>query len=244
MSSIRLALAIFLPYNESVDWRKENQILFNFFNNINIMELLYRIPALLISLSFHEWGHAFAAYKLGDPTARNLGRMTINPVKHIDPIGGICMLLFRFGWAKPVPINPRNFSNFRRDDILVSVAGVSINLMLSFVSVGIYHLLFNVVSLDNYALTRIVQNFCFLNVALFIFNLLPIPPLDGYHVLKNLTLRLIPPSFFMALERYGSIILMLVLFSGALSGILGVVSGAIIGGFESFWLFVFGIPQL
>ncbi len=215
--------------------------MFNIFNNFNILEFLYRVPAVLIALSFHEWGHAFAAYKLGDPTARNLGRMTINPVKHIDPVGLICMILFRFGWAKPVPINPRNFSHYRRDDILVSIAGVSINLLLSFVSVGLYHLLFNVALIDNYALTRIVENFCFINVALLIFNLLPIPPLDGYHVFKNLTLRIIPPSFFMALERYGSIILMLALFSGALDRVLAFVPRALVGGFESFWFFVFGL---
>ncbi len=205
------------------------------------MELLYRIPAVLIALSFHEWGHAFAAYKLGDPTARNLGRMTINPIKHIEPIGLIAMIISRFGWAKPVPINPRNFSNFRRDDILVSIAGVSINLMLCFVSVGLYHLLFNVAGIESYGLMRIVENFCFINVALFIFNLIPVPPLDGYHVFKNLTLRIIPPSFFMSLERYGQILLLVLLFSGTLDGILSFVPTAVVGGFDAFWFFVFGL---
>ena len=205
------------------------------------MDFLYRIPAVLIALSFHEWGHAFAAYKLGDPTARNLGRMTINPVKHIDPIGLVCMILFRFGWAKPVPVNPRNFSHFRRDDILVSIAGVSINLLLSFVSVGVFHLVFNVGGVQNYALNEIIFNFCWINVALLVFNLIPIPPLDGYHVFKDLTLRVIPPSFFMAVERYGSLILMIALFSNALDGILRYIPNAIVGGFESFWMFAFGL---
>ncbi len=215
--------------------------MFNLFNNFSIMDILYRIPAVLIALSFHEWGHAFAAYKLGDPTARNMGRMTVNPIKHIDPIGLICMALFSFGWAKPVPVNPRNFNNYRRDDILVSVAGVSINLLLCFVSSGLLILIADVLNVQNAALITIVLNFCLINIGLCVFNLVPIPPLDGYHVLKNATLRIIPPSFFMSLERYGSIILMLALFTGALGNVLSFVTRPVINGFISFWAFVFGL---
>ena len=218
--------------------------MFNIFRNFDIMEMLYRVPAVLVALSFHEWGHAFAAYKLGDPTARNLGRMTVNPAKHIDPIGLICMIFSYFGWAKPVPINPRNFSNYRRDDILVSVAGVSINLLLCFASTGLLILLFDVFGVQNAALFTIVVNFCLINVGLCVFNLVPIPPLDGYHVFKNATLRVIPPSFFMGLERYGMIVLMLALFSGTLGSVLRFITDPVIDGFVSFWMFVFGIPQL
>jgi Zn-dependent protease len=215
--------------------------LFNIFRNFDLMEFMLRVPAVLVALSFHEWGHAFAAYKLGDPTARNMGRLTINPIKHLDPVGLICMILFRFGWAKPVPVNPRNFSNFRRDDILVSIAGVSINLLLSFVFVGVYHLVFNIIGVSNYALEMIVINFCWINLGLMVFNLIPVPPLDGYHVFKDLTIRVIPPSFFMNVERYGNMILAMVLISGALNGILGYLPDRIIGGFEAFWMFVFGM---
>ena len=90
-----------------------------------LTQLLYRIPAILVALSFHEWAHAYAAYKLGDPTARNMGRMTINPFAHIDPLGFLTLLLFRFGWAKPVPISTRYFKNARRDDLIVSLAVVA-----------------------------------------------------------------------------------------------------------------------
>ena len=99
-----------------------------------IMELLYRMPAILVALAFHEWAHAYAAYRLGDPTAYNLGRMTLNPLAHIDPWGFVMLALFRFGWAKPVPINPRNFKNYRRDEIIVGLAGVVTNLLLAFVA--------------------------------------------------------------------------------------------------------------
>ena len=90
-----------------------------------VMELLYRMPAILVALAFHEWAHAYAAYKLGDPTAYNLGRMTLNPLAHIDLIGLIMMMLVRFGWAKPVPVSTRNFKHPRRDEIIVSLAGVA-----------------------------------------------------------------------------------------------------------------------
>ena len=103
-----------------------------------LISLLYSIPAVLIALCFHEYAHAWMANKLGDPTAKNMGRMTIDPTKHLDLIGTICMLLFRFGWAKPVPINPRNFKKPKRDEILVSVSGVAMNLLVAFVAYGIY----------------------------------------------------------------------------------------------------------
>lgn len=103
-----------------------------------VMELLYRMPAILVALAFHEWAHAYAAYKLGDPTAYNLGRMTLNPLAHIDLIGLIMMMLVRFGWAKPVPVSTRNFKHPRRDEMIVSLAGVAMNLVLAFVTMLIF----------------------------------------------------------------------------------------------------------
>lgn len=100
---------------------------------------LYVVPAILISLTFHEFGHAYAAYKMGDPTARNLGRMTLNPLAHIDPIGFILLVLFGFGWAKPVPVNPRNYNNFKKGEIVVSLAGVTMNLILAVVGAMILY---------------------------------------------------------------------------------------------------------
>lgn len=153
-----------------------------------LTQLLYRIPAILVALSFHEWAHAYAAYKLGDPTARNMGRMTINPFAHIDPLGFLTLLLFRFGWAKPVPISTRYFKNARRDELIVSLAGVAANLILAFLSMGVLYIFIFTTGV-NQAGMELFSNFFFLNISLCIFNLLPIPPLDGYHVAQCLFLR-------------------------------------------------------
>jgi Zn-dependent protease len=104
----------------------------------NPLQLLYILPAILIGMTVHEWAHAYAAYKLGDPTAKNLGRMTLNPIAHFDIFGFLCLLLVGFGWAKPVPINSRNFKHFRRDDIIVSLAGITMNLIVAFLFSFIY----------------------------------------------------------------------------------------------------------
>ena len=98
---------------------------------------LISMPGRLFSLSCHEWAHAYAAYRSRDPTAKNLGRMTLDPAKHIDPIGFIIWLFVGFGWAKPVPVNPRNFKKYVRDDIIVSLAGVTTNFILAFLFLGI-----------------------------------------------------------------------------------------------------------
>ena len=118
-------------------------MLFSLFSNPQtaLLEIVCRLPAILIGLSFHEWGHAFVAYRLGDPTARNLGRMSINPFRHLDVIGFLMLVLARFGWAKPVPINPRNFSHIRRDTILVSLAGICVNFLLAFLTLFVVFLL-------------------------------------------------------------------------------------------------------
>jgi Zn-dependent protease len=102
-----------------------------------IIPMLLTLPGVLVAISIHEYGHALAAYKMGDNTAKAQGRLTLNPLKHLDPIGFLCLLIFRFGWAKPVPVNPRNFGNPRRDDIIVSLAGVGMNLLTSIIFIFI-----------------------------------------------------------------------------------------------------------
>ena len=97
------------------------------------MEYLINLPGLLVAIIFHELAHGYTAYRLGDPTAKNAGRLTLNPIKHIDPVGFLFMLIFRFGWAKAVPINPGYFKNRKRDTILVSLAGVTTNFILAFI---------------------------------------------------------------------------------------------------------------
>lgn len=185
-----------------------------------VLSILYMLPAILVSLSCHEWAHAFVAYKCGDPTARNLGRMTVNPFAHIDPLGFIMLIFAGFGWAKPVPVNSRNFKNPRKDDIMVSLAGIVVNILLLFVFTGIYLIFFIFPQLYNEMIVNFIFPFMSVNAVLAIFNLLPIPPLDGYRVVEALLVKLIGPRPFMFLQRYGTIILLVLLLSGATSGII------------------------
>jgi len=213
---------------------------------VAIIAVLYRVPAILIALTLHELAHGYVALRCGDPTAQMLGRLSFNPIRHLDPVGTLFMLLFGFGWARPVPVNSRNFRNFRRDDLLVSIAGVTVNFVLFFFTtllmVGLNQLIFkpelwklsfqltnqkdflsfsginfySIFTGENILFTqsegemvyyipelfqsflrtpwllyvqRFLMNFAMINLGLCIFNLLPVPPLDGYHVVNDIFLR-------------------------------------------------------
>ena len=124
---------------------------------------IFSAIVVLISLSAHELAHGYTAYKLGDPTAKYMGRLTLNPIKHIDPFGLVCMVLFRIGWAKPVPINPRYFKKPKRDTALCALAGPTTNLIISFISTFVYMLLvkaFAGVSFTNEFIFNVVDNTC------------------------------------------------------------------------------------
>ena len=188
-----------------------------------LKNLLLILPAILPALVLHEWGHAFVATKLGDPTPRMMGRLTLDPRKHIDPIGLVSMLVIGLGWARPVPINPRYYRHPRRDDFFVSIAGITMNL-IQFVAgcvILVALVILNAyghVSLRSgtmYYVYVIVQNFIWLNLSLAVFNLLPVPPLDGYHVVNDLILR---KSLFASPQaaRIGQMILLALLWTGLL----------------------------
>lgn len=157
-----------------------------------LINYLLTVPAVLIALIVHELCHGLAAYKLGDPTARSLGRLTLNPLRHLDPVGTLCMIFFRFGWARPVPINPRYFKKPRRDIMLTALAGPASNLLLAFFSCFFYMLFskaawhatseFSALFLYFLALFFLLSQIINLNFMLF--NLIPLPPLDGSRVLS------------------------------------------------------------
>ena len=181
----------------------------------NIIGYLYAIPGVLFALSIHEFSHGFVAYKLGDPTARNMGRLTLNPIKHIDIFGLIAMFLVKVGWAKPVPINPRNFKKPRRDIALTSLAGPLSNLISALVGMIVFYIFVYVVYVVNVKLPEelirglyfIIQNFIFLNIGLAIFNLIPIPPLDGSKILDSF----LPPKALIVYHKYEDIIRLVLL---------------------------------
>lgn len=159
------------------------------FSISNLIDMLYSIPVLLIAFPVHELSHAYTAYRLGDPTAKNMGRLSFNPFKHLDLFGTICLIIFKFGWAKPVPVNPYNFKNPRAGMALTSLAGPVSNLILGFISLLLAGLYENTVYsyLPHYSISKIILHFLFMstyiNICLCLFNLIPIPPLDGEKIL-------------------------------------------------------------
>ncbi len=242
-----------------------------------LIYLAYFAVAILVTLILHEIAHGYVAFRCGDPTAKMMGRLSLDPRKHLDPIGTACLVLLGFGWAKPVPVNPRNFRNYRRDDFLVSIAGITVNLTLFLLSmalaVGINRLLWKPEVLQYYGAKELlssdgigyalllsgqgsaaadamqipwlqhVQRFLLLfstmNLSVGVFNLLPIPPLDGFHVLNDVLLKgklSLNPQFF----QIAQMVLMVLCFTGALTGLLHLITGAIEGGVLHLFLLVTG----
>lgn len=244
-----------------------------------LIMLLLALPGRLLAISAHECAHAYAADRCGDHTARFLGRLTLNPLKHIDPIGFIMMMLVGFGWAKPVPVNPRNFRNYRSDDLKVSLAGIVTNLILFLVGAVVLYAIvalalakaaagvqgdevfismmygkkslfvledgrYSYLALSDmikYApymsdwlitpvfglipgyLTQMLMYFVLTNLVLAIFNIIPMPPLDGYHVLNDLALHRSALFANPQVTRIFSGIMMVLFFTGALSRVIGAV---------------------
>lgn len=181
--------------------------------------LLPAIPVMLLALTVHEWAHAYSAWRLGDPTARALGRMTLNPLAHLDLFGTLALVLIGFGWAKPVPVDPRYLSEPRRDMMWISAAGPLSNLMQA----GVFGLVIRLVGpgpqspgVPEFFMHMLTYGL-FINCALAVFNLLPLPPLDGSKILYGLVPGISPSQMF-RLERYGPLVLMGLVLLGFLTG--------------------------
>jgi Zn-dependent protease len=153
-----------------------------------INQAILFLPPFLLAISFHESAHAYVAYRFGDPTARDLGRITLNPLPHIDLFGLIALFVAHIGWAKPVPINPYNLKNPIKDNVWISLAGPLSNLILAIISAIVFRLLapFIAESMTGIFFLRMIMVSVSLNIVLMVFNLFPLPPLDGFHILEGL----------------------------------------------------------
>lgn len=220
-------------------------MLLNLFTSSNpkmaFVSLLLSLPVILLSLTMHECAHGYMAYRCGDSTAKAFGRLTLNPLKHLDIAGTLCMLIAGFGWAKPVPVNTRNLRNPKRDMVLVSLAGPVSNLLLAFVAAAVAELLraiaranglFSIfgnflwyegnLGLALYFIYELFNLMVILNIGLALFNLIPLPPLDGSKILAGL----LPGHLavrYLQIERYSSqifLVVMLLSITGKLSILL------------------------
>jgi Zn-dependent protease len=173
----------------------------------DLTTILQTLPWIVIGLTVHEFAHVFAADRLGDPTSRELGRYSLNPLRHIDPVGFVMLVLLGFGWAKPVVIDPARLRRPRRDEVLIATAGPAANLLLAFVFIAILKVALIIQPLTSHGFyemfLRSVFSGVFLNVGLFVFNMIPLPPLDGSHVLVGL-LPVRDRTFLEKFNRYGS----------------------------------------
>lgn len=192
-----------------------------------VAELSITFPAVLLAITVHEYAHGWVANRLGDPTARLAGRLTLNPFSHLDLIGGLALLLFHFGWAKPVPINPLYFMNPMRGIVWTSLAGAAANFLAASAAALCYRGLIGLAFSVPYSLPpkilipliAMLKMAVIINVALAIFNLIPIPPLDGSKVVMGF----LPPAQATALGRlepYGIFILMILIVVGAIEAVI------------------------
>jgi Zn-dependent protease len=178
-------------------------MLFRYLNEPII--ILYLLPVILITLSVHEFAHAYSSYKLGDPTAKNMGRLTLNPLRHLDPLGTLMLLVSFFGWAKPVPINPMYYKNTKRGTMIVSLAGPLSNVFMALLSafaiayISVVYGTPNIYSINKISIIYYFSQFSYIiNINLAVFNILPIPPLDGSKILSGL----LPNKYYYKMMQY------------------------------------------
>ena len=202
----------------------------------NLMEMVAGLPGLIMALALHEYAHARVAVAMGDFTPKMMGRLTLNPMAHIDPIGLVVLLIARFGWAKPVVINPHNFHDRKKGEILVALAGPAMNFLLAFFALGVMIFLNNTMRMEmSYGLRAVLWLIVVYNINFGIFNLIPLPPLDGSRIL----MAVLPYEMqyrFAAIERYSMIIFIIFIATPILGYILVPIAQLLLGLFSSVWL--------
>jgi len=196
--------------------------------NDSILQFIILAPPLLLALTVHEFAHGYVAFRLGDPTAQASGRLTLNPLKHLDPLGTIAFFIFHFGWAKPMPVNPAYFKNPQKDMLWVALAGPVTNLILAVISALMTKAVWALAKTIPYSalgeailvpLNSVLVASVWINLVLCIFNFLPIPPLDGSRILTGI----LPPDLarsYASIERYGFVLLIILAVSGVLSKLI------------------------
>ncbi|MBQ0017310.1 MAG: site-2 protease family protein [Clostridiales bacterium] len=207
------------------------------------------IIAVLVAMCSHEYAHAKVAYNCGDETPRLMGRMTLNPLRHYDILGLLCFLVVGFGWAKPVPINSRNFKEYRKGIFLTSVAGITTNFVICFFSCGLSVLMSFILTFVesiewlSYIIFFFALTFSFMaqiNFSLCVFNLLPIYPLDGFNIVSSLTKS--DNSFVNFMRRYGSIILLIIILTGVFGLGMQYLVNYVLMPINAFWSkIIFGV---
>ena len=194
----------------------------NFDINTLIQQLAIQLPPLLFALTVHELAHGWVAFRLGDPTAKMAGRLTMNPLKHLDPLGVLAFVIMKIGWAKPVPVDPRYFRNPQKDMLLVALAGPGANVLLALASALLARVLVSVPVLPLFVLQPLVGMLVasvWINIMLAVFNIIPIPPLDGSKVLMGV----LPPEAarsFARIEPFGFFILLALVYTGVIGAII------------------------
>jgi Zn-dependent protease len=191
--------------------------------NRTIQQIILLAPPFLLALTFHELAHGYVAWRLGDPTAKNAGRLTMNPLKHLDPLGVIAFVIMKIGWAKPVPIDPRYFKDPQKGMLLVALAGPGANVLLAIASAVLVQVLIRVPVLPMFILQPLAGMLVasvWINIMLAVFNCLPIPPLDGSKVLMGI-LPLEAARTYARLEPFGFIVLLALFYTGIIPRIIG-----------------------
>lgn len=214
-------------------------------NGLGLKEILLRLPIIFIAITVHEYAHGYAALKMGDPTAKLSGRLSMNPLAHMDIVGALSMLIFGFGWAKPVPINPNNFKNHKKGTVIVSLAGPISNLFLAFLGSVLYGI-FRRIGFGNFSsqfseiFYGLLAQLILLNVCFGIFNLVPFPPLDGAKIVG----AFLPyKTYFkiMQYERYAFPILIVLMYLGIFDKILSVLITPIVSSLNALIALIAGL---